>query len=48
MNFEHRAVAPLRVFLALLFGILVVFQTLSLPDQFAYCDDVPVAVAVQA
>jgi len=33
---EHRAVAPLRVFLVLLFGILVVFQTLSLPGQFAY------------
>jgi hypothetical protein len=33
---EHRAVAALRVFLVLLFGILVVFQTLSLPGQFAY------------
>lgn len=33
---EHRAVAPLRVFLVLLFGILVVFQTLSLPGQFAH------------
>ena len=33
---EHRAVAPLRVFLVLLFGILLVFQTLSLPGQFAY------------
>ncbi|MFI6264995.1 DUF2975 domain-containing protein [Micromonospora sp. NPDC051006] len=33
---ENRAVAPLRVFLVLLFGILVVFQTLSLPGQFAY------------
>jgi hypothetical protein len=33
---EHRAVAPLRVFLVLLFAILVVFQTLSLPGQFAY------------
>jgi len=33
---EHRAVAPLRVFLVVLFGILVVFQTLSLPGQFAY------------
>ncbi|MDQ4102789.1 MAG: DUF2975 domain-containing protein [Actinomycetota bacterium] len=33
---EHRAVAPLRVFLVLLFGILVVFQTMSLPGQFAY------------
>jgi hypothetical protein len=33
---EHRAVAPLRAFLVLLFGILVVFQTLSLPGQFAH------------
>jgi hypothetical protein len=33
---EHRAVAALRVFLVLLFGILVVFQTLSLPGQFRY------------
>jgi Protein of unknown function (DUF2975) len=31
---EHRVVAALRVFLVLLFGILVVFQTLSLPGQF--------------
>ena len=36
MATEHRAVAVLRVFLVLLFGILVVFQTLSLPGQFAY------------
>ncbi len=33
---EHRAVAPLRVFLVLLFAILVLFQTMSLPGQFAY------------
>ncbi len=33
---ERRAVAPLRAFLVLLFGILVVFQTLSLPGQFRY------------
>jgi hypothetical protein len=33
---EHRAVALLRIFLVLLFGILVVFQTLSLPGQFAH------------
>ncbi|MGH3756824.1 DUF2975 domain-containing protein [Actinophytocola sp.] len=33
---EHRVVAVLRVFLVLLFGILVVFQTLSLPGQFAH------------
>jgi hypothetical protein len=36
MVIEHRAVASLRVFLVLLFAILVVFQTLSLPGQFAY------------
>ena len=33
---ERRAVAALRIFLVLLFGILVVFQTMSLPGQFAY------------
>jgi hypothetical protein len=33
---EHRAVAALRVFLVLLFGVLVVFQVLSLPGQFAH------------
>ncbi|MDG4808597.1 DUF2975 domain-containing protein [Micromonospora sp. WMMD1120] len=33
---EHRAVAALRVFLVVLFGVLVVFQTLSLPGQFAH------------
>jgi len=33
---ENRAVAALRVFLVVLFGILVVFQTLSLPGQFRY------------
>jgi hypothetical protein len=33
---EHRAVAALRVFLVALFGILVLFQTVSLPGQFAY------------
>lgn len=32
----NRVVAVLRVFLVLLFGVLVVFQTLSLPGQFAY------------
>ena len=32
----QRAVLPLRVFLALLFGILVLFQTMSLPGQFAH------------
>jgi hypothetical protein len=33
---EHKAVASLRVFLVLLFAILVLFQTLSLPGQFAH------------
>ena len=32
----NRVVAALQVFLVLLFGVLVVFQTLSLPGQFAY------------
>jgi hypothetical protein len=32
----HRVVAPLRAFLVLLFGILVMLETLSLPGQFAY------------
>lgn len=33
---ERRVIALLRVFLVLLFGILVVLQTMSLPGQFAY------------
>jgi Protein of unknown function (DUF2975) len=33
---ESRAVAALRVFLVLLFGVLVVFQVMSLPGQFAH------------
>src|SRR5262245_22454647 len=33
---EYRAITPLRVFLVLLFAILVVFQTLSLPGGIAY------------
>ena len=33
---EHRAVAPLRIFLVVLFGVLVLFQVMSLPGQFAY------------
>ena len=33
---ENRAVAALRFFLVVLFGILVVFQVLSLPGQFAH------------
>ena len=32
----NRVVAPLRIFLVLLFGVLVVFQVMSLPGQFAY------------
>jgi hypothetical protein len=32
----QRVVLPLRIFLVLLFGVLVVFQTMSLPGQFAY------------
>jgi hypothetical protein len=32
----QRVVLPLRVFLVLLFGVLVVFQTMSLPGQFAF------------
>lgn len=33
---ERRAVAALRAFLVVLFGILVLFQTMSLPGQFAH------------
>lgn len=33
---EHRAVAALRIFLVVLFGVLVLFQTFSLPGQFAH------------
>ena len=33
---ERHVVLPLRVFLVVLFGILVVLQTLSLPGQFAH------------
>ena len=36
MTWEQRAVLPLRICLVVLFGILVVFQTLSLPGQFRY------------
>ena len=36
MVIEHRVVALLRVFLVLLFGVLVVFQVMSLPGQFAH------------
>jgi hypothetical protein len=36
MIVAQRAVALLRVLLVVLFGILVVFQTMSLPGQFRY------------
>nr|MDT0664094.1 DUF2975 domain-containing protein [Micromonospora sp. DSM 115978] len=36
MTTAHRAVSALKVFLALLFGILILFQTMSLPGQFAH------------
>nr|AFY23030.1 hypothetical protein [uncultured bacterium] len=36
MKWERWAVALLRVFLVVLFGILVVFQVLSMPGQFAH------------
>lgn len=36
MVIERWAVAALRFFLVVLFGILVVFQTMSLPGQFAH------------
>jgi hypothetical protein len=36
MSIERRAVPVLRLFLVVLFAILVVFQFLSLPGQFAY------------
>ncbi|MGK3204586.1 DUF2975 domain-containing protein [Amycolatopsis sp. MEPSY49] len=36
MVFEKWAVRALRVFLVVLFGVLVVFQTLSLPGGIAY------------
>ena len=36
MSMITRAVLPLKVFLVLLFGVLVVLQTFSLPGQFAH------------
>ena len=36
MNIEKRAVLPLRVCLVVLFAILVLLQTMSLPGQFAH------------
>src|SRR4051812_34141446 len=35
----HRAVVLLRAFLVVLFGVLIMFQTFSLPGQFAYMAD---------
>lgn len=32
----HRVVTLLRIFLVVLFGVLVLFQTMSLPGQFRY------------
>jgi hypothetical protein len=36
MIIEQRAVTLLRAFLVMLFGVLVLFQVMSLPGQFAY------------
>ena len=36
MQIERRAVLPLRIFLVVLFGVLVVLQTFSLPGQFRH------------
>lgn len=36
MTRVHRAILPLRLFLVILFAILLMLQTLSLPGQFAY------------
>ncbi|MBM7771895.1 hypothetical protein JOD54_002099 [Actinokineospora baliensis] len=36
MTSVHRVVVPLRVLLVVLFGVLVLFQTMSLPGQFAH------------
>jgi hypothetical protein len=36
MLIAQRAVGPLRVFLVLLFALLVLFQVMSLPGQFAH------------
>jgi hypothetical protein len=36
MLIAQRAVGPLRLFLVLLFALLVLFQVMSLPGQFAY------------
>ena len=36
MTLAHRAVAPLRLFLVVLFALLLLLQTVSLPGQFAH------------
>lgn len=36
MRIEYRAVTALRVFLVVLFAVLVLFQVMSLPGQFAH------------
>jgi len=36
MQMAHRVVGPLRLFLVLLFGVLVLLQVVSLPGQFAH------------
>ena len=36
MLHERRAVTALRIFLVVLFGVLVLFQVMSLPGQFRY------------
>lgn len=36
MSLEQRAVLPLRICLVVLFGVLVVLETLSLPGQWAH------------
>lgn len=40
MSIDRRTVIPLKVFLVGLFGILVIFQTLSLPGGLAYMAEV--------
>ena len=40
MFIEYRAVLPLRIFLVLLFGLLVLLQTMSFPGQFAHMAEV--------
>lgn len=36
MTIERRAVLPLRVFLVVLFAVLILFEVMSLPGQFAH------------